>query len=375
MPDMKRKSTRIFVLLVWGSAFVASAGAAFDDHDPENLRSTAPNPSREKATPDVAFQDYTDAGAFAAAAGGLTTITFGEVSVGTVLSNQYSEVTFIDGDDTTLADGGFINDGVGVQDGSGAGAAMTMVFARPLKAFALHFPGAATIDVYDTLGGTLLYDSADFGGSGTGFFGGVVSSGPSFSAVVVHDWFGEPGFYDDLVFALAPTPFQDYTDAGAFAAATVGSATITFGEVSVGTVLSNQYSEVTFIDGDDTTLADGGFINDGVGVQDGSGAGAAMTMVFARPLKAFALHFPGAATIDVYDTLGGTLLYDSADFGGSGTGFFGGVVSSGPSFSAVVVHDWFGEPGFYDDVVFEEYSLFADGFESGYTVFWSMTVP
>jgi len=158
-------------------------------------------PNASESNP--AFQDYTDPGLFASAAGPLTTITFTEVSVGTVLSNQYPGVTFFDGDDFTLSDAAFIRDGVGAADGTSGPTSMTVVLSEPILAFGVHFPGAARISMYDVPGGTLLYQSAGFGGSGPGFFGGVVSTGVPFTTVVIDDWYLPPGYYDDLVFSRA----------------------------------------------------------------------------------------------------------------------------------------------------------------------------
>jgi len=200
--------TTLAILTVVALAWMALLGHAAP---------ATPNPMTNEGSPAVAapgassasraFQDYTDAGAFAAAAGPLTTIAFTEVPVGTVLTNQYPGLTFTDGDDQTLSNSAFVNDGVGVVDGVDSSALMTVVFDQPILAVGVHFPGAARIAVYDVPGGTLLYQSAGFGGSGTGFFGGVVSTVTPFTAVVIVDWFAAPGYYDDLVYG-EPVPVE-----------------------------------------------------------------------------------------------------------------------------------------------------------------------
>ncbi len=75
-----------------------------------------------------------------------------------------------------------------------------------INAIGAEFPGAMTIDLYD--GDTLVGTSADFAGSGTGFFGGV--SGISFNKAVLRDWVDDTVYIDNLHFgtsgATIPAP-------------------------------------------------------------------------------------------------------------------------------------------------------------------------
>lgn len=126
-----------------------------------------------------------------------TTITFTEVPTGTVLGNQYPDLTFTDGNDTVISNGAFLNDGIGV-DGSGR---IDITFDFFLNAVGADFPGAMTLDLYS--GGTLIGSSIDFAGSGAGFFGGVISD-TAFDRVVIRDWFDDTVFIDDFHYVPAP---------------------------------------------------------------------------------------------------------------------------------------------------------------------------
>lgn len=207
MPIQGQKALVLSLVCFQIFAFALVATAA-DQPDPTNSSAPGVTPREGKTLGVGTFQDHTDSAAFAAAAGNVNTITFQEVPVGTVLSNQYPDVTFTDGNDLTATDAAFLNDGVGVIDGN----SMTLVFSQPIMAVGLHFPGAAKIEVYDVLGGILLHQSADFGGTGTGFFGGVTSPDTEFTAVVISDWLAVPGYYDDLVYGdLVPVELQSFS--------------------------------------------------------------------------------------------------------------------------------------------------------------------
>jgi hypothetical protein len=126
-----------------------------------------------------------------------TTITFTEVPTGTVLGNQYPDLTFTDGNDTVVNNGAFVNDGIGV-NGNGR---IDITFDFFLNAVGVDFPGAMTLDLYS--GGTLIGSSIDFAGSGTGFFGGVISD-DAFDRVVIRDWVDDSVFIDDFHYVPAP---------------------------------------------------------------------------------------------------------------------------------------------------------------------------
>lgn len=150
----------------------------------------------------AAFTDFTDFTLFQGAFGApLGRIGFDEVPEGAVVTNQYQGegVSFTDGDDTTVANETFVEDGVGL---GGAGR-IHLAFSQPAVAIGALFPGAMTIEVFDSEGGTSLHTSADFAGSGGGHFGGVIGD-TGFRFVELRDWVDDSVFIDDLVFGFAP---------------------------------------------------------------------------------------------------------------------------------------------------------------------------
>jgi len=149
------------------------------------------------------FTDFTDLALFQSALGApVTRIGFDEVPETSIVDFQYQSVgvIFTDGDDQTQADANFEEDGVGLN----ASGRIHIAFSQPARAVGAFFPGAMTIEVFDTQGGTSLHQSADFGGSGSGNFGGVVGD-TDFGYVEIRDWFDDSVFIDDLVFAFAPS--------------------------------------------------------------------------------------------------------------------------------------------------------------------------
>jgi hypothetical protein len=76
---------------------------------------------------------------------------------------------------------------------------------EPVNSIGVLFPGGLTIELYGAQGGALLYTSSDFGGSGLGNFGGVVSD-VEFSYVVLRDWFDNQVFLDDLATGIRLIP-------------------------------------------------------------------------------------------------------------------------------------------------------------------------
>jgi hypothetical protein len=138
--------------------------------------------------------DYTDYASWAADAGAHSTIAFNEVSLGTVLSTQYAGLSFLTSDVTQ--DGtGFTTDGVMLA----GDADITIDFAAPQTSIGADYPGALQINLFDAAG-ALVYSSANFGGSGSGFFGGVVSPVPFVRAVLVDHFNFSSVFIDNLYF-------------------------------------------------------------------------------------------------------------------------------------------------------------------------------
>jgi hypothetical protein len=136
---------------------------------------------------------YTDYPSWSAAAGAHTTIAFTEVPLNTLLTAEYQAqgLTFVGGNDQVIANGAFVNDNTGV-NGNGR---IEVSLATPKTEVGCDFPGAMTIDLYS--GATLIGSSSDFAGSGTGFFGGVVSLQP-FDRFVIRDWADDLVYIDDL---------------------------------------------------------------------------------------------------------------------------------------------------------------------------------
>ena len=138
--------------------------------------------------------EYTDRPTWEAAAGSFQTIGFTGFAPGTLITNQYSGqgVDFTDGSDfiANLA-GAFVIDGFGIDAAGGS----VISFSSPQTAFGVDFPGAIHIELRS--GGTTVYSSSNFAGSGVGFFAGVTSVAP-FDEVVLTDWFDNLAFYDDI---------------------------------------------------------------------------------------------------------------------------------------------------------------------------------
>jgi hypothetical protein len=287
------------------------------------------------------YSDYTSFAAFnSATGGGLTTIRFTEVPVGTTLGTQYlaQKVRFTDGNDVTQVSANYLTDNIGA-DGNGR---IHIQLTEPGTAIGADFPGAMILELWDHEGGTMVYQSSFFAGSGTGFFGGVVADVP-FTFVVIRDWVDDLVFIDNLYIKDVPH-YSDYTSFAAFnSAAGGGLATIRFTEVPVGTTLGTQYlaKKVRFTDGNDVTQVDAGFVTDNIGAR-GNGR---IHIQLTGPGAAIGADFPGAMILELWDHQGGTMVYQSSFFAGSGTGFFGGVVADTP-FTFVVIRDW------VDDLVY-----------------------
>ncbi|MFH1277316.1 MAG: hypothetical protein ABIK65_02915 [Candidatus Eisenbacteria bacterium] len=148
---------------------------------------------------------------------------------------------------------------------------------------------------------------------------------------------GVPGF------ALI-TEYTDY--ATWLAAITCVPAENRYAELGNGVIVTNQYNGVgaTYTDGNDVTYAYGsstdGMILDGVG---------RINISFSVPVCVIGVNFPGALRIVGYS--GMTVVFTSSDFAGSGTGFFGGVISDTP-FDRVELIDWVDDFVYIDDVFY-----------------------
>ncbi|MCP5150763.1 MAG: hypothetical protein H6983_07740 [Ectothiorhodospiraceae bacterium] len=184
---------RAMVLIAGVAASAIALGNEID-----NGGSNAPS----AAMAATVFTDFTDFGTWQAAFGGpITRVGFSELAPGTVVTGQYASegATFTDGDDTVLLDELFVEDGTGLR---GAGR-IHVALSQPAVAVGAFFPGAMTIEVYESEGAPALHTSDDFGGSGGGHFGGIVSDTP-FGFIEIRDWVDDSVFIDDLVIGFAP---------------------------------------------------------------------------------------------------------------------------------------------------------------------------
>ena len=72
----------------------------------------------------------------------------------------------------------------------------------------MNFPGA--VRIYGYMGSTLVFQSNDFGGSGTGFFGGVISD-IAFDRVEIMDWMDDSVYPDDVFYNAEATATETTT--------------------------------------------------------------------------------------------------------------------------------------------------------------------
>lgn len=150
----------------------------------------------------IALVNFTNKNQFIQTVGPLSVINF-KKTPGTVLGNQYQSlgVTFTDGNDTILTSPAFITDGFGAR-GSGS---FSIAFSTPITEVGFDFPGALVIDLFK--GSNFLGSSSQFGGQGSGFFGGIsVPSSLSFDRIVVRDWFDNSAFIDNMYVTIVPEP-------------------------------------------------------------------------------------------------------------------------------------------------------------------------
>jgi hypothetical protein len=148
----------------------------------------------------AAFVDYTDQTDYlnqvAAESMSLTMIDFTGLADGTTLTNQYAGLdVMFDGSDSIVNNTTFVEDGWGVY---GNGPEIELMFIAPMTHVGADFPGALAIDLYQ--GTTLVASSADFGISGTGFFGGTLTDDSFFDRVILREWVDSHVFIDNLYF-------------------------------------------------------------------------------------------------------------------------------------------------------------------------------
>ena len=147
-----------------------------------------------------AVVEYTNKPTWQGAAGNYSTITFTELPVNTLITNQYSNlgVLFTDNSDYIFQNQAFVNDGYGL---NGALDFTTLHFTQPMYSIAADFPGSLDFRLYYL--GNLIFQSTHFGNGGPGWFAGLVSDNP-FDKVVIFD---SGLFIDDLHFGPAiPAP-------------------------------------------------------------------------------------------------------------------------------------------------------------------------
>jgi hypothetical protein len=141
--------------------------------------------------------EFTDASKWQDAVGEFTTIDFTQHPAGTIITDQYEDlgILFTDGNDVILDSSVFLNDGFGLW--GPAFDDVTVEFETVQRWIAVDFPGAVVIQLY--CDGELLFESRLFGGSGEGFFGGLISSEP-FDAAFIFDPTLDGVAIDDLHF-------------------------------------------------------------------------------------------------------------------------------------------------------------------------------
>lgn len=140
------------------------------------------------------ISEFTSVGDYTAAVGPHTVIDFTGLTSGNVVTNQFAGLgaTFTDGDDTALSSTSFVVDGFGLE-GNGD---IVVTFSSPVDHIGAEFPGALQIELFSGL--TPIDVSSEFAGSGSGFFGGVLST--AFDRAVLRDFVDEAVFIDNLHF-------------------------------------------------------------------------------------------------------------------------------------------------------------------------------
>jgi MYXO-CTERM domain-containing protein len=147
--------------------------------------------------------EYRDKEEWEAAAGSWSTADFTGFPMGTPIDEQYAYlgVHFVDGYDFVVLGTSYPNDGAGL-DGNEL---VDLVFDAPMYSIAADFPGFLGFDLY--FEGEFFHKSSEFGASGVGNFGGLVSTEP-FDRAVLWEYGTYPNVnLDDLHFGPPiPTP-------------------------------------------------------------------------------------------------------------------------------------------------------------------------
>lgn len=99
----------------------------------------------------------------------------------TFITTQYSSlgIVFTDGNDSIQLTPSFITDGAGLTGNN----IIHISFSAPMFWIGADFPDALEISLYNQ--SSLIYTSGKFGGGGVGFFGGLVSTNPFDSVVLL----------------------------------------------------------------------------------------------------------------------------------------------------------------------------------------------
>jgi hypothetical protein len=148
----------------------------------------------------AAVSNFTNFATFESVVGPQLVIRFTEVPLGTAPSDEYASlgVRFLyDADNETVSEpDAYSTDGIGLAGGpEGHLTFIRFMFDNPVHSLGVDFPGALHIDLFR--GGTLVGASTNFGGSGAGFFGGVVSD-VSFDRAVLSAWLAGDVYIDNL---------------------------------------------------------------------------------------------------------------------------------------------------------------------------------
>lgn len=147
-----------------------------------------------------------NAGAWFAAAPGYESVTFTGFAEGTQITSQYASQGIVLGFAGSAGNAIQNNDFMYAQDGWGivGNGSITATFASPMRAFAMHYPGAARFRFYS---GTTQLHFAEFLTSGAGNFVGFTSD-VGFDRVVISAF--EPQnfgiFADNMYFSSVPAP-------------------------------------------------------------------------------------------------------------------------------------------------------------------------
>jgi hypothetical protein len=141
---------------------------------------------------------FIDRAEWEGAIGDYSTADFTGFPPGTFITEQYAALGahFIDGTDSVYFNPGlFLNDEYGL-DGNGD---ITVTFDAPIYWLAVDYPGMLQVDLYS--GSQPVYSSGPIGGSGAGFFFGLLSTEPFDMAVLI-----DPIFPDAVIDDLPADP-------------------------------------------------------------------------------------------------------------------------------------------------------------------------